>query len=529
MESGAPELGSLVKAGLLLSFLLGLLGPEARGQEISASQPEAKAVLKLSLREAVALAVRNNLELRTALIDEQIAQAGVREALGVFDPTFFSNLSGGQTESLFAANFPLNPSDPASPTVTRIISTQRQIAALDVGVRGRLDTGLSYDLTFSNNFRDERFGSGLNPIHTDTATLNLTQPLLRDAWSLYQDAERDKAHIRSRQAHQDWRRSLSAKVREVQGNYVDLLFAQQDLLQKERSIQVSDEQIKVTRLRVRLGSLAPTELTAALSERARRQADQVSAQAEVERAQDQLRRQILDFDEEGSWERSLVATDPVDAKPVRLLGARQIRILAEAGEPEVLRARLEVALRKRELDQRDAERRPRLDLSGNVSTTGLNDDFFRSWDIAFGQKGAFNWNAGLNFEMSLGNRTAGARRVRATLALKKAKIQLRNQQVELMFQIRRALREVRVAWLSIEAREEARRLADQQHRDELLRLKTGQSTNFQVSQVEDELRTREREKTRALLDYRLALLDLVRVTGLPMSRMIDPRGRNSDH
>ena len=101
--------------------------------------PVAIPAIRLSLQDATALAVRNNLSLRVAHIDEQIAEARVRQRLAVFDPTLYASLNAGKQEQLFAGLFPV-PGDPTT-SVAVVVNTREDVADGALGLRGTLSTG----------------------------------------------------------------------------------------------------------------------------------------------------------------------------------------------------------------------------------------------------------------------------------------------------------------------------------------------------------------------------------------------------
>ena len=57
---------------------------------------------------------------------------------------------------------------------------------------------------------------------------------------------------------------------------------------------------------------------------------------------------------------------------------------------------------------------------------------------------------------------------------------------------------------------------------ERLKLNLRTSTNFQVFEIEEDLSQRETELIRSELDYQLAILELVRVTGVRLSELMNP-------
>jgi outer membrane protein len=489
-------------------------------QESAASAPaEGPGTMKLSLAEATSLAVRNNLALKAALIDEQIASTRVCQALAAFDPTAYGSLDAGKTESLFAGLFP----DPVDPTVshTVIVNNQDDVMNGALGMRGKLTTGATYDLTLGQGYRYLQGGGAINPLYTNTSRLILTQPLLRGAWESYQCAPVDLARNTVQQTRQVTRGATLAKIREVETAYFELVAARENKIVRERSLAVADQLVEINRVKVETGALPPIEMTSAESARAFRVSELVTADAEVLAAADHLRRQIFAFQSSADWTVVIEPTEDIDERIVEILPVDSIVSIAMRTEPHILRSRLEVEFAKRELEQRCSERKPRLDAVGSLEFTSLGDDGFATYADLFNRSSdAMSFSAGLVFEYPLGNRFASARVAEARLVVSRASVNLRNLEIEVNSQVRDAVRNLEVAARAIRARRDAVRLADQQVEVERAKFEVQASTNFEVFEVEDQRNQRRIELVRALIAHRLALLDLPRVTGAPLRELI---------
>ncbi|HMS15424.1 MAG TPA: TolC family protein [Planctomycetota bacterium] len=493
---------------VLHGFLLALtiLLPFTRAQE----------PLRLTLDDAVALGLRNNQALKIALLDATAERERVLEAMAAFDPVIFAELSLGRREFLNASNFPLNPSDPNSPTVTRILSQTQDRGDFRTGLRGVLETGLTYDLTFQNDYAKRETDSGLNPIWTSSTALNLRQPLLRSAFSEYMTANVELARLNGLSADQTYRLEGRRKLAEIHQAYFDLVLANAEVDVQQRSVLLAREQLSLTILRIESGSLPDIEKTSAESALAGRVADLLSAESRSVEAEDRLRRLILSFENAQDWQ---VRMQPVGENLEvrgRLLDLDELIRLAEFEDPDVLRAHVGLARSRIVKMQRESEREPQLDLTGSLTWTGLSDKLMKAQRLSYdGNEGATSWTVGLSFEVPIGNRAAEARVAVQMLELKRAALTLQDARTTMIFNVRNAERKVMVARKSLEARREAARLAREQLANERLRLDLRRSTNFQVFQVESELNERERDLLRTLVEHRLAILELSRTVGVP--------------
>jgi len=278
--------------------------------------------------------------------------------------------------------------------------------------------------------------------------------------------------------------------------------------------------LATTRIQVETGAFPRVELTSAESARAFRFAEVLSAEAKVTESEDRLRKEIFSFDAVSDWSTPLVPTDPIEPPETALLPVAGIIDVALKREPNVLAARLVVERQKIDVERRLSERAPKLDAFGNVSANAVNDDGIQAWEDAFNRAtNALSWRAGVQFEMTLGNRAAKARLAEAELVVQKSRMQLHARETDVTYDVRNAVRNLETARRNIKARREALRLAEEQLANERTKLENQASTNLAVFQVEDQLNLRRTELVRAYLDARLALLDLPRVTGAPIEEL----------
>jgi outer membrane protein TolC len=278
--------------------------------------------------------------------------------------------------------------------------------------------------------------------------------------------------------------------------------------------------LDITLLRIESGSLPDIEKTSAESALAGRQADLITAESRSIEAEDRLRRIILSFEHEGDWSQRIIPTETTIDVPAALLPLDELIRSAEANDPEVLRAHVELARARIQLNQRESERQPRLDLVGTLGWVGLSDKLVEAKRLAYdGNDGATSWSLGLSFELPLGNQAAESRLAAQLLQQRRAAISLQDARTSMIFDVRNAERKVSVARKSLNARREAARLAKEQLENERLRLELRRSTNFQVFQVESELNLRERDLLQTLVDLRLAILELSRTVGVPESEL----------
>ncbi|HEU4395225.1 MAG TPA: TolC family protein, partial [Planctomycetota bacterium] len=145
--------------------------PPKPGPPAPAPAPSGKGgrTLRLSLREAVELALRNNLDLRAALYGPEIARTRVAEAESLYDHLFTARVSGGENKF---------------PTATTLSGTAFQasddVARAAVTVGRLLPSGgfLGIDASADRTLTNSSFVT-INPYYDTRVGLRWRQPLLR--------------------------------------------------------------------------------------------------------------------------------------------------------------------------------------------------------------------------------------------------------------------------------------------------------------------------------------------------------------
>ncbi len=509
-------------------ILLGLLTGALSAQPPADSRPAPPTGgLRLAVSDAVALATTHNLDLRIRLIDQLIAATRIAEADAAFEPAAFGEASAGRREYLSLGTFPVP--DPLNPgqTVNRTfaITSAADVARFNTGVRGRIRTGMSYELSFGSDYRFDRDGGDPNPTFTSVLGVSVTQPLLRDAFTVYNTALVEQARNSRRMTEHEARRSYLDIVVAVHEAYWELVYALRNTEVTRQSLDLAAQLVEINRVKVAAGAFARIEITAAEAGRAARVNELLVAENAVRDAEDRLRRLILPFDDPRAWDTPLVPSEGAEEVLYDVPPVDACVDIALQHRPEIRSAELDLRNRDIEVERLRATALPRLDLVGSAALTGLSGDMGNSVIDPWQDEGAITWSAGISFEVPLGNQARRSALSRGELERVSAVCAWRNLQIDVVSEIRAALRQVDLAARSIATRRTATELAEEELRNEQLKLDLRTSTNFQVLSVQDNLAQRRREETRAILDYRISLARLARAMGTTLDAVRFPRVR----
>ena len=266
----------------------------------SALQPAGRPVRDLSVAEAVALALEQNLDLRVERLNPLLQDLSIAEARSIYAPTLsttlFTNNRSRPSTSIF---------DGSESTVTdRLLRDSVDVVQEVPWAGGRYSVNWDGSHSSTNSIF-----TSFDPVLQSNLRLNYTQPLLRN---LGIDGPRLQIAItRANREISDiqLRHTIVQTQRSVRYAYWGLVFAQSFLEVQRQSLELAEESLRNNRRRVEVGTMAPIDIVEAESEVARNEEAVILAAADVDRAEDQLRTLIFDPDVPGFWSLRIQPSD----------------------------------------------------------------------------------------------------------------------------------------------------------------------------------------------------------------------------
>lgn len=480
---------------------------------------DAATAKKLRLHDAIQIAVENNLSI--LLRREQLT--GARASVGMSRGRFVEpTVIGGMTHT-DAISPPSNVQEGAPGQLLNVRSE-----AWNVGLSQRVRTGTTFGLELSNNRAMSSLGNALNPVlYRSAFNFKLTQPLLKGfAFDLdvpYVDVLR--AELGSERARQDVLAQMIATVRDTELAYWDVLLALKVYQVQRSSLALAEEQLRLTRRQIDAGILPPSDLIAAEGTLAQRGLGLVQAEADIEQAGDQLRR-VLNLPR-STWTQPILPLDTprFDDTPIAFDGALA---KALANRPEWKQRQIDID--KAALDAKVAatERLPQLDASFTYGVLGQQTTSFRSVFDQLTSADAPVWTAGLNLTWTPFNVAADAQLASRRAAERAARTSQDQQLVDLQIELRAAIRNLETALRSVRAAGTFRTLAERSLDAEQRKFLNGTSSNFFITQRQNDVLTAQLAELSALIRHQKAMTTLNAATGVLLDDRrirIDVRGR----
>ena len=469
----------------------------------------------LSLEESIRLALEKNLLLQMAKVDVRGARAVLLGAYAYYEPVFDTTVQYSEWTE------PSGSVDPATglPRPPGEYSTH----LLSSGIIGTLPWGMTYDIGgdldyFTRDaFEVEVIGTNVlgAPITRTTRTrpgqytletgIRVTQPLLRDLWT---DAGRTQIRLNRadlRISEMTLRQRIHEVVRDVMLEYYELVFARENVLVKEKALELAQRLASENRKRVEVGTLAPLDEKQAEAQSATARADLILALQELGTQENLLIKLITDNYEQWQGMRvvptdSLVAIPQSYDLPGSWVSALTFRPDFNAVKEELERQGLTVKLAYNQLF-------PRLDLVGSYGRKGIDSNFSPSLSQVRDDL-LPRWSVGVALSVPLGNRSARGTYGQATALRDRVGFQVKQLHQDILVEVEDAVGTAQGNFQRVTATREARLAAEAAYDAEVKKLENGKSTSFNVLSLQNDLTTARSQEIRALADYNRALAGL---------------------
>jgi len=466
------------------------------------SVAQAAEPLKIGIERAIMLAMENNKSLVVQRMDPEISRTFEQEERAVFDPV----LSGQASQRRSVA-------DRLSRAGSGIESSIADTAAGVISLDKLFPTGTIVGLDATSNYTD-------SSLYSDTFVSNrlgvsVTQALLQGRDVRVNLARVHQAQIDTQISEYELRGFTEVLVLSVEFGFWDYALAKKQIEIYMNSLSLAQQQMDEAEERIKVGTLAETELAAAKAEVALRRVNLINARASVTARRLTLLR-LLNPSEVINWDTDIVLEyqtaladvplDPVEAHVEVALKMRpdlnQARLLIRRGELDVVRTRNGLL--------------PRLDAFINYGKTGYARTFSEANDELDGI--SYDLEAGLLFAYPIRNRAARAEHTRAVISKQQSIKALENLIHLAQVDVRVAYSEVNRAHEQITATAATRESQEEKLRVETEKFRVGKSTSLLVAQAQRDLVASQIGEIQALANYFKALVTLYRQEGSLLHR-----------
>ena len=501
---------------LYRAFACALVVSCATPSLVAQAQTPAPSTRKLTVDEAVKLALEQNLGIAIERINPQIEDVAVAQARSYWIPTVSSTLQGNSTNT---------------PSSSFLSGGQAKITDnrfnTQFGINQQLPTGANYSLAWNSaRSTSTNLFTNFDPLLSSNVAFNLTQPILRnrtiDSYRQQLQAarkDRDAADV-SLQA------TVALTTRNVKNAYWDLAYARDNLQAQQQSLDLAKRALADNEKRVQIGTMAPIDIVEAQSEVARNEETVIVAEAAIRQAEDRLRALILNPSAPDFWTTSLEPSEPMPFQAVSIDVNGAIR--------RAIDSRTDVRLVKNSLEKSDISLKyfrsqllPEVNANVAFQSNAVGGaqlspiTSFTSTDprsiVAQRSYGAVlgdvltsqypTWTFGVTMSYPIGSSIQETNLARARLQYSQAETQLKNLEMQIGTQVRDAARQVQTNQKRVDSARAARDLAEQRLAAEEKKFAAGIQISFFVFQAQRDLAQARTNEIRAIADYNKSVVD----------------------
>ncbi len=473
--------------------------------EVVRDEQTGRKIINLSLDQAVMRALVNNLDIRVVSFDSAISRQQIIEAAAEFDYTVFG-----------AANYTKEDVRPAS----TFAPGQSKTYAFEAGVKQKFITGSEWALTWAMvRAQDDTPNIGgvistLQPRYEPTLIFQITQPLLRDAWTKVNLADVRIARLNQEFAMAQFRQKVEEVATDVVSTYWLLVQARRevviaesllDLTQKTLTRVLGRKEFDATRVQVKQ---AEQKVEA-------RKAILIQTRKVVKDVQDELARLLADAQINVLGEYEIVPAD-VPASDLVEIDTDQRLETALNHNPILDQARLAIEIADINVDVTKHQQLPQLNVVASAAVQGLDDSSGNAYDRLF-TGNYFGWSAGLVLEYPLGNRQRQAQLLRSKYERLKAITILQNFSDQVAVLVNERIRQADSTYQQWQVQQVAALAAAAQLKaledTEEIRGKLTPEFLLVKLQAQEDLARSEQAEQRAIVDYNIALVELAQACG----------------
>jgi len=494
--------------GLVLGFVV-LVSGAAFAAEAGAPKRKGdvlgrKDVRYLSLREAIAMAAENNLDIAVQEYGPRLSATDIVVQKAVFDPVFTASASvedrNTPTENVLAG----------AGGRRALVS---DIWKFDTKLEQKMVTGASiyaeYSMVRTNT---TNIFSRLNPKFESDLTLNIQQPLLRGAGVGYNRSQIRIANLNKKISEYQLKTEMMNVAADVQHKYWLLVQRIRELEIARKSLKRAQDLLANNIARCDAGIIPPIQVTEAEAEVATQQENIVNAENALRNAESDLK-EVMNVPELSVL--SEIAIVPVDEPISEAKEIDWVYCVEKALQlrPDFLEAKTRLENNKIEIKVRKNELYPQIDLIGSFNLNGLGSNWGNDNDMVFS---ANFYDAFLGFEVSIplgGNREAKARYTRAQLEAAQQLRALKRLELQIITDVREAVRDVDTNLERIDATRKARQLQELRLDAAEKTLAVGRATTFEVLEAQEDLAVAEGRELSAKIDYNRSLVTLSQQMG----------------
>ncbi len=457
-------------------------------------------VLKIGLVDCIAYALKNNSEILIKRIEPKLKEDDVKIAKADFEPTL-------------NADYTLHANTEQSTSTLYPGSSKSRDLDFNAGVSGKLITGTEYNIDFLN----ERYKSSIstqspNPYYATEPKITITQPLFKDFGILVNKADIIVAQNNRLQSGASFKDTVMDTISKAKTAYYNYIFYLENYAIAKLSLERAQHLLEINKARYQKGLLSSVDLLETEAAAAQREKTVLTAEAQVKKAEDDLKLITNLVDDSEAWNAKIELID----KPVFIV--EEVDLLQSLKDafgyrPDYYSAKIDLKSRDIKIVTAKNALFPTVDLVGSFGLNGLGKDYQDALEKVDSEYK--DWSVGVKFSLPWGG---GDRAKYDQRQLEKAQALLLFKRLEqnIILEIRDKVRLAKTQKQQVDVAKLSKEKEDQNYEAQKERYAAGQVSTHDMLDYQDKLSQAELDYVKALIDYNIALINLDKSRGLTL-------------
>lgn len=468
----------------------------------------------VSLDECIEMALKNNLGLRIARYNPQIARFTLAGARAGYEPVLSLSGQHDHDESgsrLLSGGFAIPGSETDSDSFSGSLGGLTPWG-MTYGLSGNANDqyGKSFGLDSNTNVVSTPFSSSQSSV-----ALDVTQPLLKNFWIDGTRLSISVAKIGVKQSDLGLKSQIMSLITQVETAYYGLEFQIENVKVNQKALELAQRLLAENKKRVEVGALAPLDEKQAEAEVAARQADLIAAQNTLRNAEN-LFRNIFNDDFIAARTKALELT-PSPAAERQLFNVQDSWARAFENRPDYLSAKLDLEKQGVQLKFDQNQIYPQLDVVATYGYNGSGREFSDSLDQTKSRDLPF-YAYGGRLVVPLGNGAARNRHKSSKAVYEQLLLGLKSLEQGIFVEVENDINAAQANFERIEATRKAREYAEAALAAEQKKLENGKSTSFFVLSMQRDLTQALSNEITAIAQYKISLAQFAQAEGTTLER-----------
>ncbi len=457
-------------------------------------------VLKIGLVDCIAYALKNNSEILIKRIEPKLKENDVKIAKADFEPTF-------------SADYTLQADTEQSVSTLYPGTSKSRDVDFNAGVSGKLITGTEYSIDFLN----ERYKSSIatqspNPYYATEPKITITQPLFKDFGILVNKADIIVAQNNRLQSDASFKDTVMDTISKAKTAYYNYIFYLENYAIANLSWKRAQHLLEINKARYEKGFLSSVDLLETEAATAQREKAVLTAEAQVKKAEDDLKLITNLVDDPEAWNAKIELIDKPEFKVEEVDLLQSLKSAFEY-RPDYYSAKIDLKNRDIKIATAKNALFPTVDLIGSFGLNGLGRDYQDAINKV--NSDYTDWSVGVKFSLPWGG---GERAKYDQKKLEKAQALLSFGRLEqnIILEIRDKVRLVKTQKQQVDVANLSKEKENQNYEAQKERYAAGQVSTHDMLDYQDKLAQAELDYVKALIDYNVALIDLDKSRGLTL-------------